>query len=165
YSLRWDAGAQFLGGKGWEAGSSDTYSSTAFNSADLLLYGVTTSEPAIEYFIVEAISPRTAAQLAVQPILGTIDADDGVYDVYATIANDATPQYWSVRQSARDGGVITPSTHFASWTALGMPAGAVGALGLQLVAVRNEEAEESGSIDVTILNAFNVRTFRSKVSY
>ncbi|KAJ7609533.1 concanavalin A-like lectin/glucanase domain-containing protein [Roridomyces roridus] len=160
YSWEWGAGAQFWGGKGLETGSTEplnftsTYSSTSAGSVDLLLYGITTS-PAAEYFIVEAISASTAAQLAAQPILGTITSDDGLYNVYQTTKN-ATPQYWSVRQTPRDGGVITPATHFASWTALGM---SLGTLGMQIVTVRSDAAEEAGAISVTVLNTFDVLLF------
>ncbi|KAJ7636188.1 concanavalin A-like lectin/glucanase domain-containing protein, partial [Roridomyces roridus] len=160
YTIQWSETSEFWGGKGWEVGSTHGYSASGLTgpgysatgtNGSLLLYGTTTANPGVEYFIVEDVSPTTALWLAGMPISGTVTADDSVYDIYEiTQTNDAGVQqlqYWNVRQTPRDNGAITRGVHFSAWAELGMP---LGDLGMQVFAVKGEAGDGAGSVVVRI---------------
>ena len=62
---------------------------------------------------------------------GTLNVDDGTYNIYTHTQNQqpsihgtATfPQFFSVRQKARQCGHISVSEHFKKWASLGMTLG------------------------------------------
>ncbi|KAJ7626882.1 concanavalin A-like lectin/glucanase domain-containing protein, partial [Roridomyces roridus] len=137
YTIQWGENSDFLGGKGWQVGSTEPlqFSTNRLftgNGSSLVLYG-TSTDPAVEYFIAEDVGPLTAARLAAQPVAGTLTADGSLYNIYQTTSQAGSTQYWNVRQTPRGGDTLTVATHFAAWEDLGMP---LGTLGAQLVAVK-----------------------------
>ncbi|KAJ7633596.1 concanavalin A-like lectin/glucanase domain-containing protein [Mycena polygramma] len=116
------------------------------------LYGWTTN-PLVEYRIVEDYG---ASQPFLKlPLKGTVTSDGSLYNIYeAARTNEPSiqgianfTQYWSVRQSPRGSGYLTPLNHFDAWTALGMP---LGTFDYQILAV--ESRSGSGSVNVKIAN-------------
>jgi endo-1,4-beta-xylanase len=147
---------------------SGTYSPNG--NSYLSVYGWTTG-PLIEYYIVEnfgTYNPSTGASLK-----GTVTSDGGVYDILQTtrtnqpsIEGTATfQQYWSVRRTKRTGGTVTTANQyvflyshssipvtlltstssFAAWAALGMK---LGSHNYQIVAT--EGYFSSGSASITV---------------
>lgn len=93
----------------------------------LCLYGWT-REPLVEYYIVESWGSWRPP--GGEPI-GTIEVDDGEYDVYRTMrvnqpsidGNTTFEQYWSVRREKRTEGSVNATAHFMLWESLGMKMG------------------------------------------
>lgn len=80
----------------------------------------------VEYYILEnfgTFDPSTGVER-----MGSVTSDDGVYDIY--IRRPVVPglggprvlyQVWSIRQTKRLGGTITPKNHFDAWQKLNVP--------------------------------------------
>lgn len=133
YRFQWSGVGDFVGGKGWNPGSSHsvTYSGSwnpSGGAAYLALYGWTTS-PLVEYYILDnwtGFNPGSQATF-----MGTVTSDGSVYNLYEdqrvnqpSIIGTATfNQYWAVRQSPRIGGTITTSNFFNAWASHGMNLG------------------------------------------
>jgi endo-1,4-beta-xylanase len=132
YSVTWQTGGNFVGGKGWNPGArrviqySGTY--TYNGNSYLAVYGWTRN-PLIEYYIVEnfgSFNPSSNAQKK-----GEITVDGSTYDIaVSTRTNqpsiDGTStfqQYWSVRRNKRTGGTVNIPAHFDAWASKGMPLG------------------------------------------
>jgi endo-1,4-beta-xylanase len=157
YTSQWSNINNWVGGKGWQTGSSRAISySGSFNpngNAYLTVYGWTTN-PLVEYYIVDnfgTYNPSTGATR-----LGTVTSDGGTYDFYRTqrvnqpsIQGNATfYQYWSVRTAKRPQGgdnAITFANHVAAWRAHGL---ALGTMDYQVLAT--EGFGSSGRADVTV---------------
>jgi hypothetical protein len=106
-----------------------TKSGTAGGYSFIGIYGWS-NNPLVEYYIVEdwfGSGPPTGGGT----LKGTFDVDGGTYKVYThtqnnqpSIHGNATfPQYFSVRQTARQCGHISITEHFKKWAELGLNLG------------------------------------------
>lgn len=144
--------------RGWKPGNADrviSYDSTWNNEEEnsyLAIYGWTT-DPLIEYYIVEAFGTGSYNPSANYEKLSTVTTDGGTYDIFTTervdkpsIQGTATfTQFWSVRQGNRVGGNVTVKNHFDAWAEQGME---LGTHDYQIVAT--EGYKSSGSSEVTV---------------
>ncbi|KAI6344748.1 NAD(P)H-dependent D-xylose reductase (XR) [Pyricularia grisea] len=134
YSVQWQSGGNFVGGKGWMPGGSKsvTYSGT-FNpvnngNAYLCIYGWT-QNPLVEYYILEnygEYNPGNSAQSR-----GTLQAAGGTYTLHeSTRVNQPSiegtrtfQQYWAIRQQKRNSGTVNTGEFFQAWERAGMRMG------------------------------------------
>ncbi|TGJ86991.1 hypothetical protein E0Z10_g1730 [Xylaria hypoxylon] len=155
YDVTWSNVNNFVAGKGWNPGAervvsyNGTWSAANVNSY-ISVYGWTRS-PLIEYYIVESFgsyNPSTGTQK-----LGTVESDDGVYDIYKTqrvnqpsIEGTSTfDQFWSVRQAHRVGGTVTVKNHFDAWAKSGLK---LGTHDYQILATEGYQSSGSAKIEV-----------------
>lgn len=100
---------------------------TADGDYTLAIYGWTL-DPVTEWYIVESYGTGTPGN---GDILGQVESDGGVYDVYSLSYDDVTEiygvtsfkQYWSVRRVHRTTGTVDVTTHFQRWKELGLDPG------------------------------------------
>ncbi|KAI8292564.1 Endo-1,4-beta-xylanase B [Colletotrichum sp. SAR11_57] len=136
YSVVWQTGGNFVGGKGWNPGSASSW--------DLLANGS-------KYYIVENFGTYNPSSGATRK--GSVTSDGGTYDIYVSTRTNAPSiegtktfqQYWSVRQSKRTGGTVNTGTHFNAWAAVGLN---LGTHDYQIVAT--EGYFSSGSASITV---------------
>ncbi|KAI1811067.1 xylanase [Poronia punctata] len=155
YTVDWNNVNNFVAGKGWNPGASrsigynGTWNGASVNSY-LSVYGWTRN-PLIEYYIVESFgtfNPSSGAEA-----FGTVESDDGTYDIYRTqrvnqpsIEGTSTfYQFWSVRQQHRVGGTVNVQNHFDAWTSSGLQ---LGSHDYQIVATEGYQSSGSASIEV-----------------
>jgi endo-1,4-beta-xylanase len=143
FSAAWNDPDDFLARVGLTWSSTQTFDQLGTVSADFAhtktggagysfigIYGWSVN-PIVEYYIVEDWygSPPTADGGAK---MGTFTVDGGTYDVYqhtqvdqpsVTGANATFPQFYSIRQTARQCGHISITEHYKEWASLGLTLG------------------------------------------
>ena len=140
YSIDYMLGrSNMVVGTGWNPGS--TKRKVGYNAAEfeagtnsyLTLYGWTT-DPLIEYYVVDSWGSNFTPPGENAPVLGTIEVDGGTYNIYRTqrvqkpsIRGTQTfYQYWSVRTEKRATGAnqtIDFPAHVAAWKSHGLELG------------------------------------------
>jgi endo-1,4-beta-xylanase len=163
YAVTWDLRdrGNIVVGKGWSKGSPTRrigYRASAFEPGSngyLTLYGWTT-DPLIEYYVVDSWGAEFTPPGEDATVLGTVDSDGGTYRIYRTQRVEKPSiegtqtfyQYWSVRTEKRALGAdsrITFANHVAAWRALGLE---LGTMDYQVMAT--EGFGSTGRSDVTV---------------
>ena len=163
YAVTWDLGKRgnMVVGKGWNPGSTARtvgYRAAAFEPGSngyLTLYGWTT-DPLIEYYVVDNWGADFTPPGEDAAVLGTVESDGGTYRIYRTqrvqkpsIRGTQTfYQYWSVRTEERAQGAdntITFANHVAAWREHGLE---LGEMDYQVMATEGFGSE--GRSDVTV---------------
>lgn len=162
YATDYDLGGRnnLVTGKGWRTGSVDRV--VVYNAnwepgrnSYLTLYGWTT-EPLIEYYVVDGWGTAFKPPGRNAEVLGTVESDGGTYEIYRTVreqkpsirGTQTFDQYWSVRTEPRPLGVdsvITFANHVEAWRALGLE---LGEMDYQIMATEGFGAV--GSSDITV---------------
>lgn len=136
YSVTWNGTGNFVGGKGWNPGSTSkvvnwTGSFEPNGYAYLTVYGWTTN-PLIEYYIIENYHPdHEPAAPPEGEVVTNLTSDGSDYSVRTkmrinkpSIEGTATfRQIFSVRQNKRSEGIVTVGNHFAAWKEAGLKTG------------------------------------------
>ena len=161
YSVSWSLGGSgnFVGGKGWNPGSSSRvvgYNAGVWapsGNGYLALYGWTTN-PVVEYYVVDSWGSFRPPGSSV-PRVGSVTTDGGTYDLYrvtrtgpSIVGTTTFVQFWSVRTSKRATGsnqTITFANHVAAWRRNGWN---LGQHNYQILAT--EGFGSSGSSNVTV---------------
>ncbi len=143
FKATWNNSGDFLSRVGLQWDETKTYDQYGTISADysytktgsaggysfIGIYGWS-NNPLVEYYIVDdwfGSGPPTGGGT----LKGTLSVDDGTYNIYTHTQNQqpsihgtATfPQFFSVRQKARQCGHISLTEHFKKWASLGMNLG------------------------------------------
>jgi endo-1,4-beta-xylanase len=143
FSATWNNPNDFLARVGLTWSSTQTFDQLGTVSADFAhaktggagysfigIYGWSVS-PIVEYYIVEdwyGLPPTADGGTK----MGTFTVDGGTYDVYqhtqvdqpsVTGANATFPQFYSIRQTARQCGHISITEHYKEWASLGLTLG------------------------------------------
>ena len=173
FKATWNNAGDFLAREGFQWDETKTYDQYGTISADYAytktgdaggysyigIYGWSNNS-LVEFYIVDdwfGSSPYTGGAT----LKGTLTVDDGTYNIYThtqtnqpSIHGTATfPQYFSIRQTARQCGHISISEHFKKWASLGMTLGKMYEAKLLV-----EAGGGSGSIDYSVGNMSLVST-------
>lgn len=145
FSGHWSGIQNYLARRGFSYNETQTHSqigtfSTTYNcsynpnsssgNSYLAVYGWT-SDPLIEYYIIEDWRNWIPSMAQGTQSLGTLSIDGGIYDIYVadrinqpSIKGDTTfKQYFSIRRTKRSSGTISISEHFKKWESLQLPLG------------------------------------------
>lgn len=163
YAVTWDLGERgnLVVGKGWKPGSTTRtvgYRASIFEPGSngyLTLYGWTT-DPLIEYYVVDNWGADFTPPGEDAAVLGTVESDGGTYRIYRTQRVEKPSirgtqtfyQYWSVRTEKRKQGAdntITFPNHVEAWREHGLE---LGTMDYQVMAT--EGFGSSGRAEVTV---------------
>ncbi|KAF6795392.1 glycosyl hydrolase family 11 [Colletotrichum sojae] len=154
YSVVWQSGGNFVGGKGWNPGGPRTITySGSYNpngNSYLAVYGWTRN-PSNRSYVVESFGTYNPSSGATRK--GSVTSDGGTYDIYVSTRTNAPSiegtrtfqQYWSVRQTKRVGGTVTTGNHFNAWAQVGLNLGTH-----DYMIVATEGYFSSGSATITV---------------
>ncbi|CAN8098270.1 unnamed protein product [Discula destructiva] len=159
YSVEWQAGGNFVGGKGWNPGGPRTISYTGTwtpennGNSYLCVYGWTRS-PLIEYYILENFGEYNPSSALGAESKGSVTSGGATYDLYQTTRTNAPSidgtqtfkQYWAIRRSKRTGGTVNTGDFFDAWENAGMP---LGDHNYMIVATEGYKSAGQASIEVT----------------
>ncbi|KAJ0150456.1 Endo-1,4-beta-xylanase 1, partial [Colletotrichum tanaceti] len=157
YKVDWQAGGNFVGGKGWKTGGprsikySGTWSPVNNGNSYLTVYGWTKS-PLIEYYIVEnhgEYNPGSAGDYK-----GEVTAEGSVYKLYESKRTNAPSiegtqtfkQFWAIREQKRTGGTVNTKTFFDAWKNAGMTLGTT----FDYLIVATEGYKSAGSATIKV---------------
>ncbi|KAK7189957.1 hypothetical protein DPSP01_013418 [Paraphaeosphaeria sporulosa] len=149
FTLDWilGAGGNFVAGKGYRGNQNLVVNYTAnYNpqgNSYLALYGFT-SNPRVEFYVVEAFASHNPSDNAAQSFYGYHTSDGAQYELWSKY-NGNLRQYWSVRRTNRRGGTITFNNHYKAWVAAGLP---MGSLGNTFIVVEGQQGR--GNADITV---------------
>ena len=138
FSADWNSSGDLLAGVGLKLDATKTPQELGTFSADFAesktgtagtysyigVYGWT-KEPNIEIYIVEDAFDLPPVKPDA-PLLGTLAADGGTYDIYTYVvssAGDSITEVFSIRRTSRSCGHVSISEHFSKWTELGVQLG------------------------------------------
>ena len=87
--------------------------------------------------------------------MGTVNSDDGTYDIYRVYISDMLGtysfyRYWSVRTTKRTAGTVTVANHFAAWQSLDMEMGELYEVTAFIEAYQNSGTAEIRSLSMTV---------------
>ncbi|KAK3328283.1 glycoside hydrolase, partial [Cercophora scortea] len=157
FSVKWSGDkGNFVIGKGWNTGSARevVYSGT-FNPVGngyLSVYGWTTN-PLVEYYIIEAIGTHNPADNPEAKMKGNFTSDGGTYNIMTkkrvnkpSIQGTATfDQFWSIRTVNQVGGTVNTGNHFQAWKDAGLK---LGKQNYMIVAIEGQDSSGDASITV-----------------
>ncbi|ORY03032.1 thermophilic B-1,4-xylanase from Chaetomium Thermophilum [Clohesyomyces aquaticus] len=162
YSVTWGEGGNFVGGKGWNPGTTSkvvnfTASFNPEGYAYLTIYGWTTS-PLIEFYIVESYHPSHIPGTTTDPAdkgaeLGNFTSDDGLYSVRTkmrinkpSIQGTTTfRQIFSVREDVREEGILTFANHWKAWKDMGIT---MGKMNYMIMATEGNDSSGNSTVEI-----------------
>jgi len=157
YTTTWSSIGDFVGGVGWNPGSTSRTVSFSGSMSDsggtalMSLYGWSTN-PLVEYYVEDDFIP---AGNAAGTFMGTMTSDGGTYNIYehqqvnqpCITGNSCTfEQYLAIRTSPVTSGTITFSNFVSAWASHGMN---LGTMNYQVLATE-AFGGGSGSSSVTL---------------
>jgi hypothetical protein len=163
YVSQWNRSTNnWVGGMGWKPGGprvvnySGTYGGSDNQNTYLALYGWTTN-PLIEYYVVESYGSYNPATCEGGDDLGSFESDGATYNVRRCLRENKPSikgtqtfyQYFSVRNPKKGfgevSGTITVANHFNFWASKGLK---LGTFGYMVMATEGYHSE--GSSDITV---------------
>ncbi|KAK3685136.1 xylanase G1 [Podospora appendiculata] len=159
FSVKWSGDkGNFVIGKGWNTGGArEVVFSGTFNPVGngyLSIYGWTTN-PLVEYYIVEAIGTHNPADNPEAKMKGNLTSDGGTYNIMTkkrvnkpSIQGTATfDQFWSIRTANQVGGTVNTGNHFQAWKDAGLK---LGKQSYMIVAVEGQDSSGNATITVGV---------------
>lgn len=164
YTAEWQPHTgNWVGGLGWNPGGPKVvnyfgnYSPDENSNSYLTLYGWTT-DPLIEYYIVESYGTYNPSSDQSSIYYGTYESDGATYDAYRwrslSLASLESPtpspyRYTSIRRNKKDfgpiSGTITTGNHFEAWAKVGLELGSH-----DYMILATEGYQSRGHSDITV---------------